>query len=256
MEQLAVVTGANRGIGKAVAERLRGVGFRVIATARHVDQARALGKELDVEPAVLDVTDEASILELLERLDGVGLDVLVNNAGIALDGFDENVAHRTLATNFFGARNMTEAFLPRMAAGARVVMVSSGYGAVSHLRDPIRSTLARLELEEPNLLELAEAYPLEVARGVHETRGWPSNAYKVSKALLNAYTRLLANRLRSDPRGILVNAVCPGWVRTDMGGSSAPRSVDEGALGIVWAAQLPPGGPSGGFFRDGRAVEW
>jgi NAD(P)-dependent dehydrogenase (short-subunit alcohol dehydrogenase family) len=256
MEQVAVVTGANRGIGKAVARQLRETGFRVIATARRVDQARTLALELDVEPATLDVTDEQSIVELGEQLAGTALDALINNAGTSFDGFDEGVARRTLAANFFGARNVTEGLLPLLATSARIVMVSSGIGTLDGLGDTIRRRLGRLELDDKQLLELAEAYPSEVARGIHQRRGWPSNAYKVSKTLLNAYTRLLAQRLRSDPRGILVNAVCPGWVRTDMGGSAAPRSVEQGASGVVWAARLPPGGPSGGFFRDGRPIEW
>ena len=256
MEQVAVVTGANRGIGKAVARQLRETGFRVIATARRADQADALGLELGVEPAILDVTNEQSIAELGEKLAATSLDALVNNAGASFDGFDEGVARRTLAANFFGARNVTQALLPLLATSARIVMVSSGAGALGTLGDPIRRKLGRLDLDDKELLELAEQYPSEVARGVHERRGWPSNAYKVSKALLNAYTRLLAERLRSNPRGILVNAVCPGWVRTDMGGSAAPRPVDQGARGVVWAARLPPGGPSGGFFRDGRRIDW
>jgi NAD(P)-dependent dehydrogenase (short-subunit alcohol dehydrogenase family) len=101
---------------------------------------------------------------------------------------------------------------------------------------------------------LAREFVEDVRRGLHVLKGWPSNAYRVSKALMNALVRVTAPALRA--RGIVLNAVCPGWVRTDMGGSAAPRSVEEGAAGIVWAATLPAGGPSGGFFRDGHAIGW
>jgi NAD(P)-dependent dehydrogenase (short-subunit alcohol dehydrogenase family) len=94
----------------------------------------------------------------------------------------------------------------------------------------------------------------DVKAGKHEERGWPSSAYRVSKAAMNALARIYARELA--PRRILVNAVCPGWVRTDMGGPSAPRTVEVGAHSIAWAALIPDGGPTGGFFRDGKAVEW
>jgi carbonyl reductase 1 len=93
-----------------------------------------------------------------------------------------------------------------------------------------------------------------VRRGQHRRDGWPGNAYSVSKAGMNALARVMAPALKA--RGILINAVCPGWVRTDMGGQGAPRSLEEGAAGVVWAATLPPDGPSGGFFRDGRRIDW
>jgi NAD(P)-dependent dehydrogenase (short-subunit alcohol dehydrogenase family) len=135
-------------------------------------------------------------------------------------------------------------------------MVSSGAGQLSSVREPLRGKFERLELSEDELVALMRSFPAEVAEGVHEQHGWPSSAYKVSKAGLNAYTRLLAIRLRDEPRGILINAVCPGWVRTDMGGQHATRSPEEGAKSVVWAALLASNGPSGGFFRDGRPIEW
>jgi NAD(P)-dependent dehydrogenase (short-subunit alcohol dehydrogenase family) len=94
----------------------------------------------------------------------------------------------------------------------------------------------------------------EVAAGTHEASGWPSSAYRVSKIGLNALTRIIASELARDARGILCNAACPGWVRTDMGGPHASRSAEEGAETPVWLALLPSGGPSGGFFRDKKPV--
>lgn len=103
------------------------------------------------------------------------------------------------------------------------------------------------------VIALADEFVSSVANGTHERKGWPSSAYSVSKALVNAYTRVLARDLEA--KGVRVNAVCPGWVRTRMGGRSAPRSIEEGAAGIVWAA-INANGATGGFFRDGHAVPW
>jgi NAD(P)-dependent dehydrogenase (short-subunit alcohol dehydrogenase family) len=173
----------------------------------------------------LDVTDQASVDALaaeVERGDG-RLDVLVNNAGVYPSGkaseMDLGVAERTWQVNALGAWRLAVALVPLMlrAGGGRVVNVSSGAGSL-------------------------------------ETMDRSMPAYNVSKAALNAITRVLADDL--DGSGILVNSVCPGWVRTDMGGASAPRSVEEGAASVVWAALLPDDGPTGGFFRDGEPVPW
>ncbi len=99
-----------------------------------------------------------------------------------------------------------------------------------------------------------ESFIRDVKEGRHRDRGWPGSAYRVSKVGLNALTQILAREV--EDQGILVNTVCPGWVRTDMGGRSATRSVKEGAHGVVWAAALPPNGPTGGFFRDGNPIPW
>jgi carbonyl reductase 1 len=189
------------------------------------------------------------------KADG-GLDALVNNAGVSLDGFDADVARRTLAVNLFGAMHVTDALLPSMRPGARIVMVSSGMGELSGVRGEERARIADPELTREGLLALVESFVRDVAAGTHARRGWPSNAYSVSKIAMNALVRVLARELAADPRGILVNAENPGWVRTRMGGRSAPRSVEDGARTAVWLATLPEGGPSGGFFRDEQAIPW
>ncbi len=152
--------------------------------------------------------------------------------------------------------HITDALLPCLRPGARIVMVSSGMGELSHVGPELRERFDSVTLDRPALVDLMQSFPRDVAAGVHEKNGWPSNAYSVSKVGLNALTRVLARELVSDGRDMLVNAVCPGWVRTRMGGQSAPRSPEQGARTPVWLALLPKGGPTGGFFRDEKAIAW
>jgi NAD(P)-dependent dehydrogenase (short-subunit alcohol dehydrogenase family) len=188
--------------------------------AKGARAARQVGG--DITPVGLHVADPQSVREAAASLDR--LDVLVNNAAILYDTWQRGVdadldqARDALETNLLGAWRVTQAVLPLLRAGpaARIVNVSSGAGALHDM-------------------------------------GGGTPAYRTSKAALNALTRILAAELRGE--GILVNAVCPGWVATDMGGAGG-RPVAEGAAGIVWAATLPGDGPTGGFFRDGRAIDW
>jgi NAD(P)-dependent dehydrogenase (short-subunit alcohol dehydrogenase family) len=175
----------------------------------------------------MDVTDSAGIAGARRTIESRfgGVDVLVNNAAILLHESSDVLAvppegfRDTFETNVLGAIEVCRAFVSAMAERGygRVVNVSSGAGQLSSM-----STYAP--------------------------------AYSMSKAALNAFTRILAATYRDG--GVLVNAVDPGWVRTDMGGPSAPRSVEKGAETIVWLATLPDKGPTGGFFRDRRAIEW
>jgi carbonyl reductase 1 len=249
--RIAVVTGANRGIGQAIAQGLDARGFHVMSAARSPRDAEASFGET----VALDVTEPQSVAALASELrKRGGANVLVNNAGVSLDGFDETVAARTLETNFFGAMRVTDALVPSMQDRARIVMVSSGLGTLSHIRGDLRQRFEDPELTRDALVELMQSFVRDVASGVHARHGWPSSAYSVSKVGLNALVRVMARELAGDPRRILINAADPGWVRTRMGGSSAPRSVEEGARTPVWLAELPESGPSGGFFRDQRAV--
>jgi NAD(P)-dependent dehydrogenase (short-subunit alcohol dehydrogenase family) len=229
---VALVTGANRGIGREVARQLAERGYDVLLSARDGEKASAAARELaeatgaSVQPLTLDVSDPRSIAEAAEqvRADPGRLDVLVNNAGIGSDfgvsGTTPDFAaiQRALDTNFYGAYRLTIGLLGllRESPHPRIVNVSSGMG------------------------------------GVSEMGGW-SPGYRVSKAALNAMTRILSTELKE--AGLLVNSACPGFVNTDMGGPmGATKSVEDGAAGIVWLATLPDDGPTGGFFRDGRAV--
>jgi len=224
--RVALVTGANRGIGFEVCRQLAVRDVVVLLTAR--DAAKKLGNAGTVEPLGLDVADASSIekkaAEVASRYGQ--LDVLVNNAGINYDTWEtvenadiNSTVMETIATNLLGPWRLCQAFLPllRKSRAARIVNVSSESGSLAAM-------------------------------------GAGPPAYQVTKAALNALTRTLAGELRGTR--ILVNAVCPGWVATDMGGAGAPRSVAEGAAGIVWAATLPDNGPTGGFFRDGKPLPW
>ncbi|NEA99202.1 SDR family oxidoreductase [Streptomyces sp. SID13726] len=228
---LAVVTGANRGIGLEVVRQLADRGHRVLLGSRDLDKGRAAAAQVDpggtrVTAVRLDVSDAASVdaLAALVTREFGRTDVVVNNAAILYDTWaqartaDLDEVRQALDTNLFGAWRVTQALLPLLvrSPSPRVVNVSSGAGSL-------------------------------------ESMDGGTPAYSVSKAALNALTRLLAGELR--PHRVLVNAVCPGWVATDMGGAGG-RPVAEGAAGVVWAATLPDDGPSGGFFRDREPVAW
>ncbi|MCT9079196.1 SDR family oxidoreductase [Streptomyces fulvoviolaceus] len=228
---VAVVTGANRGIGLDVVRQLAHRGHHVVLGSRDLAKGRAAAARIDpgagrVTAVQLDVSDGASVAAMADRVTReLGrADVIVNNAAILYDTWaqartaDLDEVQRALDTNLFGAWRVTQALLPLLMRSPRprVVNVSSEGGSLQSM-----------------------------------TGGTP--AYSVSKASLNALTRLLAGELRR--HHVLVNAVCPGWVATDMGGGGG-RPVAEGAAGVVWAATLPDDGPSGGFFRDGEPVPW
>ncbi|HEY1175121.1 MAG TPA: SDR family NAD(P)-dependent oxidoreductase [Phytomonospora sp.] len=221
---VAVVTGANRGIGREVCRHLAAEGYEVVLTARDKAKAETAAAELGVRGFPLDVTGDPSALA--EHLDAAygRLDVLVNNAAILYDTWqraitaDLDVVREAAETNLYGPWRLTQALLPllRRSEHPRVVNVSSESGSLAGM-------------------------------------GGGTPAYSASKAGLNALTRMLAAELRGD--GVLVNAVCPGWDATDMGGAGG-RPVAEGAASVLWAVRLRDGGPSGGFFRDGRPLPW
>lgn len=259
----ALVTGGNRGLGLETVRQLAERGFRVLLTSREPSQGETAAARIDakrgrVSHRALDVTDAQSIAALADGLarDGVAIDVLVNNAGISMKGFDANVARRTLQVNFFGAMNVTDAVLPLIPAGGTIVMVSSGMGELSSVSAELRRRFLDAGLTRAGLVELMTSFVRDVEQGRHAEAGWPASGYRVSKVGLNTLVRVLARELA--PRGIRVNAVCPGWVRTDLGGPNAPRDLDTGAASITWAATVAdgPNPPNGGFFRDGRSIAW
>lgn len=255
-KRTALVTGGNRGLGLETCRQLVHLGDHVILTARNAADGAAAAKAIGADFHALDVTDPASIAALADwlRAGGRGVDVLINNAAVALDGFNAEVVRKTIDANVYGPLRVTAAVLPFIPDGGTIVMVSSGVGELSGLAGPIRRELTSQNLTTDKLMALMEAFVTDVTEERHREAGWPSSAYRLSKAGLNALTRLLAVELA--PRRIKVNAVCPGWVRTRMGGQTATRGIVEGAKSILWAATLPADGPTGGFFRDGRKIQW
>lgn len=254
-----LVTGGNRGIGLETCSELARRGFHVYLTSRGADgaqQAARVSKDgAVVEHLPLDVANATSIESLAHTLRerNVQLDILINNAGVALDGFNAGVARQTIDANFLGAMNVTDALLPLIRDGGTVVMVSSMMGEVSAVSRELQRRFMSDTLTRKELLALAEEFVRDVRDGKHTQRGWPSSAYRVSKISMNGLTRVLANELRA--RRIRVNSVCPGWVKSDMGGRGAPRTLEQGASSVLMTA-LATDNVSGGFFRDGRALAW
>jgi NAD(P)-dependent dehydrogenase (short-subunit alcohol dehydrogenase family) len=256
---IALVSGANRGLGLETSKQLLDDDYRVIVTARDEEAGLAAAKKLDptgkdVLFHQLDLLDSKSIAALAEELSSLAprLDVLVNNAGIGSWGADRRASIRTIETNYFGSRDVTDALLPFIPQGGRIVMVSSGLGELSYMGRELRPQFENPSLTRPELDSLVSSYLASLEAGEAKSAGWPS-AYSVSKVALNALTKILARDLA--PRRIRVNSVCPGWVRTDMGGRGATRSVPVGARSIVLGVMLPDDA-TGGFYRDGKPIAW
>lgn len=233
----AIVTGANRGVGREVARQLALLDYRVILTSRDEFKGEQTTAELQQEIGAkltgnlvyhrLDVTSPESIKRLYDFVvsEYAAADILVNNAAVLLDQYGRllqtpvDVYRTTMETNLYGPMMLCQMFIPIMLERnyGRVVNVSSGAGQVQNMINDM-------------------------------------TAYRLSKLALNGLTLMLANSL--EDTNVLVNAACPGWVRTEMGSPNAPRSADEGAEGIVWLATLPDRGPHGGFFRDRKPIAW
>lgn len=233
-KKIAIVTGANRGLGLATCRQLAQQNIQTILTSRDTAKGQAVVEKLQAEGLsiihhALDTTNADSMIKLGEfvKKEYGHLDILVNNAGVFIDPFENSSifdcpldrVQTTLETNLFGPLQLCQILIPLMKINnyGRVVNISSGLGQLSMM-----------------------------------TTGYP--AYRISKTALNAVTRIFADELKGT--NILVNSVCPGWVRTDMGGPNADRSIEEGVETIVWLATLPDGSPTGGFFRDKQPIDW
>ena len=229
--RIALVTGANRGLGFETCRQLAQLGLTVILSARDLTKGEIAAKQLierglDVIFYELDVLNQSHMNRIIRQIEQRfgRLDVLVNNAAILYDTWQSavnaelEIVNQALASNLFGPWKLSQLCIPLLKRNkyGRIVNVSSGAGSLHYM-------------------------------------GSGSPAYSVSKAALNAFSRILAADLHGT--GILVNSVDPGWVATDMGGRGG-RPVEDGAKGIVWAATLPDNGPSGGFFFDGKHAPW
>lgn len=238
--RIALVTGANRGLGFEISRRLGRLGATVVVGAREGADGREAVERLksegvDAHSVILDVTEPSTIdaLSTLLQAQFGGLDILVNNAGIMLDAgvnpseLDDETLRMTFETNVFGAFAVTRALIPliRKSSFGRIVNMSSTLGSLAGIGDP--------------------ASPI-----YHVV----CPAYQASKTALNALTVLFAKELKDT--AVKVNSACPGWVRTELGGARAPLGVEEGADTPVWLATLPADGPSGGFFNSRKPVPW
>ena len=230
MQKNILVTGANKGIGLEIVRQLASAEHQVVLTARNEERGTSALKQLkklglEVMFQVLDVTEKEQIDKAAQAIaHQLGhLDILINNAGITSPGdndildFDEQVLTQTMNINAFSMLSMVSAFAPVMASGGRIINLSSGLGSMT---DPVN--------------------------------GW-APIYGCSKTLVNAITRQQAHAL--SPKNIAVVAMCPGWVRTDMGGSAAPRHVSEGADTAVWLATVDRI-ETGRFYRDRQVIPW
>ncbi|MED3865869.1 SDR family oxidoreductase [Priestia megaterium] len=231
-KQVALVTGGNRGIGYELVKQLASSGFKVILTSRSSETGNKVTGELrelnmDVSFVLMDVDDPKSIEQAAAKVyeQHGRVDVLINNAGVYLDehkhllDMDPSVIEKTMKTNFFGPLYVMRSFIPLMEKRGygRIINISSEYGKMRALS----------------------------SQGV--------GAYKLSKFSLNGLTQLIAAEVKGD---IKINAADPGWVSTDMGGPSAPRTPEETAKSILWLATIGPEGPNGKFFRDKKQIDW
>lgn len=231
-KNVALVTGANRGLGLGCVNDLLGRGYHVIATARHLDKLISVAKKEDwaadqIDLLELDVGSEQSLANFEKQLARFPkIDILINNAGVYLDSRDSKAFAtpgkefmRTLETNVYGPYRLIQMVSPLMLKNkfGRIVNVSSGMGQLS---------------------EMGSAF----------------ETYRISKTAINGLTAVAAADFANT--NVLVNSVCPGWVQTDMGGAGATRKLPEGVASILWAAFIPDGGPNGGFFRDGKPLPW
>ncbi|GKV17447.1 hypothetical protein SLEP1_g27957 [Rubroshorea leprosula] len=278
-ETIAVVTGANRGIGFEIARQLAGHGLTVILTSRNTSVGIEASKVLqeggfNVDVHQLDILDSESISRFAEWVQEKygNIDILVNNAGVNYNlGADNSVefAKQTIDTNYYGTKNMIKAMIPLMrssAIGARIVNVSSRLGKLNGRRNRIedkelREQLSKLDtLSEELIDQTVCAFLQQVEDGTWESGGWPKTFtdYSVSKLAVNTYTRLMAKELSERPEGekIFVNCYCPGWVKTAMTGWAGNISAEDAADTGVWLSLLSDQAITGKFFAERREINF
>ncbi|XP_078088898.1 carbonyl reductase [NADPH] 1 [Mustelus asterias] len=273
-KRVAVVTGANKGIGlemvRALCSQFEGDVYLTARDRERGQQAVHKLQQQQLRPLFhhLDLNDQQSIKELRDFMAQTygGIDVLINNAGIAFKVADTTPfgtqAEVTVATNFFGTRDVSTELLPIIKPQGRVVNVSSESGtmALRNCNQELQKKFRSTDITEEQLVELMKKFVDDAKRGQHTQQGWASSAYGVSKIGVTVLSRIHARMLSKERAadGILLNACCPGWVKTDMAGPNAPGTAEEGAVTPVYLALLPAGaaGPHGEFVVNKTVQKW
>ncbi|EPE33946.1 NAD(P)-binding Rossmann-fold containing protein [Glarea lozoyensis ATCC 20868] len=284
--RIAIVTGGNKGIGLAIVKNLalqypssplRSGPLTIYLTARSAERGNAAVETLLSDPALqkakvlsrdggdseikfreLDISSEESIKkfgEFVEKEHSDGIDVVVNNAGIALDGFNLDVVKQTLHTNYHGTLLVSQTLLPLIRPGGRLVNIASMAGHLSkYSKDIQKSFLSAADTSIDACTALMDKFTADVAAGKEKEEGWTSAAYAASKAGEIAFSKVLAREWEG--KGVLVNACCPGYVKTDMTKGNGAKSVDEGARTPVMLALAELNGKAGGFWQSEKEIKW
>ncbi|KAK3075848.1 hypothetical protein LTR53_000420 [Teratosphaeriaceae sp. CCFEE 6253] len=291
--RVAAVTGANKGVGLAIVRQLalqyhksplKSGPFLIYLTARSAERGAEAVKTLEGDPDLrqakvltqdggdttikfyaLDISKTKSIQDFstfLKKEHPDGVDMVINNAGIlfdgiAMQGFDANVVKETLETNYYGTLEATQDLLPLLRNGGRLVNVSSMASKLNKYSDEIRNAfLEAAKGDVPAITSIMEKFKSAVADGKEKEAGFPSAAYAVSKAGETAFTKAIAAEEAKRDRGVLVNACCPGYVKTDMTRGGGAKTPDQGAQTPVMLALHDIGGKTGGFWQSEREIEW
>ncbi|KAF2036147.1 carbonyl reductase [Setomelanomma holmii] len=284
--RIGVVTGANKGIGLAIVRQLAlqypksplNTGpFLIYLTARdqgrgeaalrsleqdaQLKKAKALkadGGLAEIKFHAFDVTDSASVERLAKHLKekhDEGIDFVINNAGIAMNGFDADVVKTTLHCNYYNTLSATRTFLPLLKPTGRIVNVASTAGSLSKYSPAIRERFLAAK-SEADITSIMQEFQESVTAGKEKEAGFPSAAYAVSKAGLIGGTRAIATELQEKGSGVLVDSCCPGYVNTDMTKGNGTKTPDAGASTPVYLALHELGSKSGAFYRDEKEIEW
>lgn len=285
--RIAVVTGANKGIGLAIVRQLalqypssslNNGPILIYLTARDKSRGEAAVKDIRTDSQLakaqaldsygglstvkfhdLDIADPGSIDRFVASMKEAhpnGIDVVINNAGIAMNGFDLNVVQTTLGCNYYGTLAMTEKILPHIRDGGRLVNVASASG---HLGGKYSDSIKKGFLgarHVADVTKLMEDFTEAVAQNEYQARGWPGTAYVVSKAGTIAFTRIIAQQEKDKSSNVLINVCCPGWVKTDMTKGGGAKTPDEGALTPVMLALGDIKGKTGEFWQNEKVIPW
>ncbi|KAG8626548.1 hypothetical protein KVT40_005493 [Elsinoe batatas] len=286
--RVAAVTGANKGIGLAIVRQLalqypqspfHSGSFLIYLTARSAERGAEAVKTINNDPQLkeakvlaqdggdttikfkaLDISNTMSIRDFAESLHKDhpdGIDFVINNAGIAMEGFDANVVKTTLETNYYGTLEATQTLLPIIKKGGRLVNVASMSGHLNKYSDAVRKNfISAAETGVPECTSMMETFKQAVSDGKEKELGWPSAAYAVSKAGEIAFTKAIAKEQAANGKGVLINACCPGFVNTDMTKGRGQKTPDQGALTPVMLALHDIKGKTGEFWQSEKIIEW